>query len=147
MLPTCRIRRRSIRARRRVRVRVRPGLATASDILAWSWRILRPFLLASQQVRQMRNERNVCGRHRVVLQAGGPDPREGLAFLRRRETLPSPAYKQRHQEMKVWISVTRKSQRGETRFFYDNSQFLLEFPDEGRLGRLARFDLATREFP
>src|SRR3981189_3014017 len=101
----------------------------------------------SQQVRQMRNERNVCGRHRVVLQSGGPDPREGLAFLRRWETLPSPAHKQRHQQMKVCISMTRKSQRGETRFLYDNSQFLLEFPDERRLGRLACFHFTTRELP
>jgi hypothetical protein len=62
-------------------------------------------------------------------------------------TLPSPADKKRHQEVKVGIGVARKGQRCKTGFFDDNSQFLLQFTYQRLLGRLASLSLAAGKFP
>ena len=40
--------------------------------------------VSHQQINQMRDQRNVRGRHRVVAQLVGADPGQGLAFARRR---------------------------------------------------------------
>ena len=52
-----------------------------------------------QQIDQMRDQRNVRGRHRVVAQLVGADPGQLLALARNRQAFPAPADVQRHQQM------------------------------------------------
>src|SRR5690348_5031523 len=61
-----------------------------------------------QQINQMRNQRNVRWRHRVVAQFVGTDPGQLLAFARDRKTLPAPADVERHQQMERVIGVAGK---------------------------------------
>src|SRR5882672_12855826 len=52
-----------------------------------------------QQVKQMRDQRDVGRRHRVVAQFAGADPGQLLALARDRGAFPAPADVERHQKM------------------------------------------------
>jgi hypothetical protein len=43
--------------------------------------------------------------------------------------------------------VARKCQRGKTRFLHDNTEFLLQFPDQRLFRPLASLDLAAGKLP
>src|SRR5215470_19191844 len=95
----------------------------------------------------MRDQRQVGWRHRIVAQLVRTDPGEPLIFLRRDYSLPAPTDIERHQQVKISVSMTREGERRQAVFLDDNAELLLQLADQRRLGRLARFDLAAGEFP
>src|SRR4030081_3628504 len=74
----------------------------------------------SQQRRQMRDQRHVGGRQRILLEPVGPDPGEPLAFPGRHGALPTPAHIERHQQVEFRIAVTRESERRQTGLLDDD---------------------------
>lgn len=49
--------------------------------------------------------------------------------------------------MEIGVSVTRKCQRGKATFPGVDAKFLVQFPNQRRLGRFAPLDLAAGKFP
>ena len=95
----------------------------ADPVPVWSFN-------SSQQRRQMRDQRLVRRRHRVVPKLVRPHPGEPAWPFARHLSLPAPADIERHQQMEVGIGVAREGQRRETGFPDDDSEFLLQFPDQ-----------------
>src|SRR5437588_8273058 len=129
-------------ARRRNSASVEPSL-----VLFWTIIVLPPGRSLSQQRRQVRDQRDVGRRHRIVLQPVRPHPGEVLALLRPHESAPSSADIEWHHKMEIRITVTRKRERRETRLVDDDPKFLLQLPDQGRFRRFVQLDLAAGEFP
>src|SRR5215471_12953049 len=95
----------------------------------------------------MRYQRHVGGRHPVIAQTIWSDPGECLSFLRAHDALPAPAYIERHEKVKVGVSMASEREGRDARFRDGNSQLLFELADERLFGPLARFHLAARELP
>ena len=96
-----------------------------------------------QQIDQMRDQRNVRGRHRVIAQLVGADPGQLLALARDRQALPAPADVERHQQMKAVIGVARKRQRRQARLADVDPDLLMQFADQRLLRPFAGLDLAA----
>ena len=92
-------------------------------------------------------QRHVGGRHIVIAQTVRSDPGEFLPFLRGHGALPAPAHIERHEKMKVGVSMARKGERGDARLCDRNSQFLFKLADERLFRPFAYLHLATRELP
>src|SRR5215470_2257484 len=95
----------------------------------------------------MRYQRHVGGRHLVIAQTVWSDPGEFLSFLRGHGAVPAPAHVERHEQMKVGVSMARKGERCDARLRDRNPQFLSEFADERLFGPFTRFHLTARELP
>ena len=61
--------------------------------------------------------------------------------------MPAAAYVKRHQEMEVRIGEASKSEGRKTGLVDRDPEFLVQFPDQGRLRLLVHFNLAARKFP
>ncbi len=93
---------------------------------------------ASQQCRQMGDERRIGRRHRIIPKLVRPAPRRAACdALRVTVSLPAPADIERHQKVEIRIGVARKGQGRKTGFLDDDSQFLQQFPYQ-RLLRASR---------
>src|SRR5712671_7149047 len=100
-----------------------------------------------QQVDQMRDQGNVCRRHRVVAQLVGADPGELLPLPRDHLAVPAPADVERHQKMKIIVSVAGKGQRGEAGLAHGDTDFLVQFADQRCFRTFAGLDLAAGKLP
>src|SRR5262249_50605366 len=69
-----------------------------------------------QQGGQVRDERQVGGRHRILLEPVRPHPGEPLALQRGRDPVPPPTYIERHQQVEVRVGVAREGERREASF-------------------------------
>src|SRR6266699_5202624 len=56
----------------------------------------RETAVSHQQIDQMRDQRDVRGRHRIIAQLVGADPGEVLSLARHHVSLPAPADIERH---------------------------------------------------
>ena len=68
-------------------------------------------------------------------------------LVRNGNALPTPAQKQRHQQVEFLIAVRRKREGGQTGLLHIYRQFLRQFADQRLLRRLSSLDLAARKFP
>src|SRR5436309_9223116 len=80
----------------------------------------------SEQRRQVRHQRYVRRRHRVLTQPVRPHPGKSLAFFRGHRSVPSPAHIKRHDEVKIRIGVAREGERREACLLDDDTQLLLK---------------------
>src|ERR1700730_13870527 len=86
--------------------------------------------MQSQKRCKMRYQRHVGGRHLIVPQTVWSDPGKFLSLPGGHDALPSPAYIERHEKMKVRISVAGEGEWSDAGFVDRNSQFLLELANE-----------------
>src|SRR5437879_7802770 len=100
-----------------------------------------------QQINQMRDQRNVRGRHRIIAQLVGADPGQLLALARDHHAFPAPADVERHQQMKVVIGVARKSQRRQAWLADVDADLFMQLADQRLLRPFAGLDLAARKLP
>ena len=100
-----------------------------------------------QQIRQMRDQRNVRGRHRIVAQLVRTHPCELLALAWRDGAFPFPADVKRHQQMEAVIAVTGERQWRKTRLFDLDPEFFVQLTDQRGLRPLAGLELAAGKFP
>ena len=101
----------------------------------------------SEPITQNWDQRQVCRGHWVVAQVFRADPRKALTFLAARDSLPFSAGKQRHEQVKIRVGVAGEGEGCKARGPSVDAQLFLQLSDQGCLGGLARFDLATRKFP
>src|SRR5712691_12544371 len=99
------------------------------------------------QIDNVRDQRLVRGRHRIVLQPRRTYPGDFLRFLRFHHPLPAPADIERHQEMEFLVGMTREGKRRETILPHDDAELFPELADERVLGPLAWLDLAAGKLP
>src|SRR5215471_6269491 len=95
----------------------------------------------------MRDQRQVGGRHWILLEPVGPHPGEPLALARRWGAFPAPANVERHQQVKLRIAVAREGERCETCLLDDDAELLLELANECVFRSLALLDLAAGKLP
>jgi hypothetical protein len=95
----------------------------------------------------MWNERYVGRRHRIVGEPRRPHPSQCLPFPCHDVSGPSSADEQWHQQMKIFVRVTREDQRSEAGSVNVNSKFLLQFTDQRRFRRFAGLHLAAGKLP
>jgi len=101
-----------------------------------------------QQIDQMRDQRNIRRRHRVVAQFVGADPGEFLALARDSPRRPSAGRcKAGISRWEIIVGVTGKGQRREAGFADGDADFLVQFADQRRFRPLAGLDLAAGKFP
>src|SRR5581483_1770632 len=84
-----------------------------------------------QQRHQMRHQRLIGRRHRIIAQPVRAHPGELLPFLWHHRSLPAPADIERHQQMEIRIDVTGESERRQARFGDDDAELFLELADQG----------------
>ena len=101
----------------------------------------------SQQRHQVRHQRFIRRRHRIVAKPVRSHPGKPGMDLRIHLALPFAAHIQRHQQMEIGIAVTRERKRGEACFPNGYSQLLRQFPDQRFFRTLTRLDLAAGKFP
>src|SRR3984893_7778688 len=103
--------------------------------------------MQSQKRCKMRYQRHVGGRHLIVPQTVWSDPGKFLFLPGAHDPLPSPAYVQWHEKMKIQVSMAREGEGRDTGFVDRYPQFFLELANECLFRPFARFHLTTRELP
>src|ERR1700729_3278878 len=92
--------------------------------------LLRIRLPLQQQILQMRDQRQIRRRHRIVAQLVHAYPGELLALARDRLAFPAPADIERHQEMKTLIGVAGEGERRKARLLDGDAEFLMQLADQ-----------------
>src|SRR6218665_1374150 len=96
-----------------------------------------------QEIAERRDQRFVGRRHRIVPQRLRPHPLERGVLARLGHALPLSADVKWHQKMKVFVRVTRKTERCETGRPGLDIELFAQFADQRRLWTFARLDLAA----
>jgi SAM-dependent methyltransferase len=102
---------------------------------------------ALEQIDQMRDQRDIRSRHRIVAQLVRPHPGEVLAFPRDREAFPAPADIERHQQVEVLIGMAGEGQWREAGFLHGDPELLVQLADQRRFRPFAGLQLAAGKFP
>src|SRR5262245_18396637 len=101
----------------------------------------------SQQIPKHGFQWLIRRRHRVVGKSLRANPGKLLSLLRLHQPLPLATQVERHQQMKRLIAVAGEGEGCKALWRHLNPQLLSELADQGRLGCLARLNLAARELP
>src|SRR5690606_31301735 len=91
-----------------------------------------------EKIAQGRDQWLVRGRHGKPPQRLRPDPLEGRMLQCAGRALPPSAHVKWHQQVKAFIRMADKTERGEAGRLRFDRQFLAQFADQRRLRRLPR---------
>src|SRR5262245_38422072 len=101
----------------------------------------------SQQVPKHSLQWLIRRRHRIISKALRANPCKLLSLLRLHRPLPLATQVKRHQQMERLVAVAGKGERREALRRDPDRELFLELADEGRIGCLARLNLAARKLP